>query len=44
MEIKRLDASPFLLDGEKVEVKITTKKVTLISFKQYFVTLLGYSL
>ena len=47
MEIKRLDASPFLLDGEKVEVKITTKKSnfnfiqTIICYVTWLLTLVG---
>ena len=47
MEIKRLDASPFLLDGEKVEVKITTKKSnfnfvqTVLCYVTWLLTLVG---
>ena len=47
MEIKRLDASPFLLDGEKVEVKITAKKSnfnfiqTIICYVTWLLTLVG---
>lgn len=47
MEIKRLDASPFLLDGEKVEVKITAKKSnfnfiqTIICYATWLLTLVG---
>lgn len=47
MEIKRLDASPYLLDGEKVEVKITTKKSnfnfiqTIICYVTWLLTLVG---
>ncbi|MBQ3571734.1 MAG: hypothetical protein IJA15_02785 [Clostridia bacterium] len=47
MEIKRLDATPFLLEGERVEVKITTKKSnfnfiqTIICYATWLLTLLG---